>query len=113
MNIILVLIAVLLSSFLFTFLAIIVASLTKSLNSFIVGAIPVEIIAFLPSIFYLFNLLPKGFLFLHPGIATIMILQNNKSMIILSILSLILYNLLAFFLCKKVVNKCIKKSGGN
>lgn len=62
----LVLTGTFLSSIVFTLLGIIIATKITSLNQFILSTIPVEIIAFIPAILYLFDITPDFFR-IYPG----------------------------------------------
>ncbi len=110
-NIIGVFLAVVFSSLLFSICAIIVAVKTESLNSFMLGTTPFEIVICLPAILYLFGVLKSDLWVIHPGVAAIVMLTEKQNLWVCCIISLCIWNLIAFVFCQKAVSKYMQHLG--
>ena len=102
------------SSFLFSMGGLFVATKTRSLNQFIIGSIPVEIFVSTPGFLFAFNLLKSPLWIFHPGVASMNLLfkESSVSRILLSLLSLLIWNVAVFFLTRHAVNKMFRELGG-
>lgn len=107
-----VFLSVVLSSLLFSLCAIVVSVKTESLNSFMLGTVPFEIVICLPAFFYLLGLLKSDLWLIHPGISAIILLTENQTLWIYCIGSLVFWNLLAFGICHKLVSVSMQHLGG-
>ena len=111
-NIVGVILAVVLSSFLFSLCAIIVSVKTESLNSFMLGTIPFEMLLCLPAILYQFRVLKSDLWIIHPGVSAIVLLSDKNNLWFFSIISLCLWNVIAFVFSHKAVTGYMQHLGG-
>lgn len=108
----LVLLGVSFSSILFSLCGLIVGVNIKSLNSFTIATVPFEIILCVPSLLYFFGVLTSKLWLLHPGVAAVILIRGNQNLSGIALLTLILWCVPAFFLCKKAVHKSFCKMEG-
>lgn len=109
-NILIVVLGIALASVLFSLVNLLVASKVETLNGFLLATVPFEIIICLPSILTLFGVLKSDLWHLHPGVASICLIQG--SFCILDVVSVVSWCIIAFFFCKKAVEKSFVKLGG-
>ncbi|MDF2616584.1 MAG: ABC-type transport system, multidrug-familypermease [Sedimentibacter sp.] len=95
----------------FTLCGLIVAANISSLNQFLTTSVPIEIISFLPPIFYLFGY-DSMLMLIHPGCIIISLISgNSKHLFLLSaILSMWLVTL--YFIAHKYIRKMFQNAGG-
>lgn len=110
-NILLVFFGTAFASILFTLLGLIVAVQIKSLNQFMISVVPIEIICFVPSLFYLFDLGPDFLTFYPVNICMGMIMGQTeqfflKAVIITGVIFILLW------ITKWRVSKMWKTMGG-
>ena len=101
------------ASTLFSLLSLSIASNCKSMNSFFVKCIPFELLLMLPALFHFFGVsFPLAHL--HPGVASIYLIEGKVSLAVLYqyILSLMVWILVGLFFCYKSVNKAFAYLGG-
>lgn len=101
-----------LSSLLFSLCGLIVATKCKSINQFLIGVVPFEMVIFIPSIAYLFGACHSDWYIFHPGVATIRLLIVNEPHWLLCIISLIAWICVIYYFCYKSVKKLFLKIGG-
>lgn len=107
-----VVLSVALSSFLFSLCAIIVAVKTESLNSFMLGVVPFEIVICVPALLYLFGVIKSDLWIIHPGVSAIVLLKGNQNFWIYCVISLCLWNVAAFLISRKTVGRYMRQLGG-
>lgn len=107
-----VLLSLLLASPLFTFVGMSLACVSVSLNQFLLFSIPVELVAFVPALFYWFGGLASPLWLLTPGVAAIALLSPDTGHWLWAALSLLAWNAGAFLLCRTVVRGYFEKLGG-
>lgn len=107
-----VVMAVALSSCLFSLCAIIVAVKAQSLNSFMLGTVPFEILICVPPILYLFGVIRSEWWAMHPGVSAMMLLTGERRLWAYCALSLCLWNLAVFALCRRATGKYMWQLGG-
>ncbi len=100
------------ASVLFSMGGLFVASKTRSLNQFIICSLPIE---FFISVGFLtaFGKLKFCLWIIHPGVAAMQLLFSENEIVIsfASILSLVIWNVVVFFLTKRAVNKMFSSLG--
>lgn len=101
------------SSVLFSLVGLLVASKVETLNGFMLATVPFEIIICLPPILYLFGVLKSSLWNFHPGVAAINLIQGNNNYIIVDFISVFVWCVIVFFVCKKAVEKSFAKLGGS
>ena len=111
-NVIGVVLSVALSSFLFSLCAIIVAVKTESLNSFMLGVVPFEIVICVPALLHLFGVIKSDLWIIHPGVSAMMLLTGRQNLWIYGVISLCLWNAAAFLTCRKAAGKYMRFLGG-
>lgn len=104
--------SVLLSSVLFTLLGMIAACGSDSLNRFLILTIPIELVAFIPALFYWFGSIQSPLWLLHPGVATVALLAESTSLWPPAAASLLAWDALAFWLCRRTVERYFIGLGG-
>lgn len=98
-----VLLGTFLSSVLFTLLGLIIASKITGLNQFLLAAVPVEILAFLPAALHLFGVTP-AFLRIYPANVCMDLIAGRACGVIGLLFTAALIGLLYFAACK-----CVQK----
>lgn len=111
-NIVLSLIGVALSSVLFSLCGLLVSTRIQSLNSFMIATIPFEIVICVPAVLYFLKMIKNDWWIAHPGIAAIRLISGNSNLWYLSFCSMIMWMLLIYFVCKKLVRKSFSTMGG-
>lgn len=101
-----------LASILFSLCGLSIGSNIKSLNGFLVMTIPFELVLCLPAILYLFNVIESGLWMLHPGVAAIRLISGEYQMWYLCLLSIVIWSIPVFILCKRLVRKSFISMGG-
>ncbi len=112
LNLLWIAISVMLSSALFSLCALIVSAKIQSLNSFLIASVPFEIVICVPALLYLFGVIKSSIWLLHPGVAAIALLQGNLDLWWVSTASLLLWNGIAFLVCKNAVYVYFTRMGG-
>lgn len=107
-----ILLSVSLGSILFTLLGMMVACYSASLNQFLLMSVPVEIVTLLPALFYGYGSLRSPLWLLNPGVATIALLGPDTALWLPAVLSLAVWNLLLYRVCRLVVQGYFRKLGG-
>lgn len=95
------------SSMLFSFCGLFTAMRTDTLNGFMLASVPFEILIFIPAMLNLFGVVRSPWTLLHPGVAAIALIGglDDMGLKLLCILSLAIWNVLAFLLCHRAVGK--------
>lgn len=106
-------ISIALSSILFSLCGLFVASKVNSLNEFSIFTVPFELAISLPAIFYIFGYLKDDIFILHPGIASMRLLNSSdSSLLLLCIISIVFWAGVMMFLTNKSIKKHYFKMGG-
>lgn len=99
------------ASVFFTLCGLIVGANIRSMNQYVLATVPFEIISFLPMITYLLGI--RSTLWnLHPCYAIIDLLSGNFKQIPLKLISILLWNLIAWYFAKSSVDKMFQRLGG-
>lgn len=104
--------AIICASALFSMCGLISAVGSKSLNGFMISVIPFEMIICLPAILYVFNIISSDLWIIHPGVAAMRLIMGNTQLWYLSIISTILWILIAFIVCRKFIKRYFEELGG-
>lgn len=110
-NLPLCLLAMALSSFLCSACGLIAAERSRSLNQFVIFAVPFELILCLPPVLLLFGH-ESPWLMLHPGVAAVWLIYGDAPNPLLCLLSLVLWCIPALLLCRKSVKRYLTSAGG-
>ncbi|MBP1926615.1 fluoroquinolone transport system permease protein [Sedimentibacter acidaminivorans] len=100
-----------LGSIFFTLLGLVVASNISSLNQFFVATIPIEIICFLPPLWYLFGY-DKTFMLIHPGCIIIRFISGNSQYMLILVIILSAWIVLLYLITQKYIKKMFQSVGG-
>ncbi len=105
-------VGVALSSVLFSLCGLIVGANINSLNGFMIATVPFEIILCLPPILYLFGVIKSSLWLIHPGVAAIRLISGRIDLWQIAVVSITIWIIPAFALCKKAVAKSFVSMGG-
>lgn len=105
-NYFLTMVGILAASLIFSLCGIIVGTKINTINQYIVGTLPFEIVGFVPVIAYRIGFLwDSMWMLLHPGCAAIRLIEGDASMLCLCICSVVVWILLLYF----IAVRCVKK----
>ncbi|MFA9422509.1 MAG: ABC transporter permease [Sedimentibacter sp.] len=110
-NLFTVLIGIFLGSALFTLLGITAAANIRSLNQFIVATVPIEIISFLPPMFYMFGC-DNIFMLIHPGCIIIRFISGNNDQMLLLSFVLCFWIWVTYTVAHKYIQRMFLNVGG-
>ena len=105
------LLAAALSSFLCSACGLIAAERSRSLNQFVLLAVPFELLLCLPPALLLFGC-DSPFLMLHPGAAAVWLIYGDAPSAPLCLLSLALWCVPALCFCRKSIGRSFRQAGG-
>lgn len=101
-NLFTVVLGVFLGSAFFTLLGLIIAANTSSLNQFLAATVPVELLCFLPPLFYMFGY-DNPYMLIHPGCIIIRFIgSNSENMVFLLIVFLVWIIAIYLFVHKNI-----------
>ena len=100
-----------LGSAFFTLLGLIVAANISSLNQFLVATVPIEIISFLPPLWYLFGY-DNIFMLMHPGCIIIRFISGNSEHMLLLFIVLCLWIGAIYSIAHKYIQRMFQSMGG-
>ena len=103
--------AVVLSSFICSACGLIAARFSRSLNQFVLLAVPFEMAICLPPALLLFGF-DSPWLMLHPGVSAVWLIYGDAPNAALCLLSLFLWCIPVFVLCHGSVKRYFGKAGG-
>jgi fluoroquinolone transport system permease protein len=109
-NIACTVIGVFLSSCLFSSIGLIAAAKIKTLNQFMIAAVPAEILLDLPAIAYLFGF-NNRWLLLHPGVSAIELIGGGKYSLY-ALFILLIWTALFFIFSRLIVGRMMQSVGG-
>jgi fluoroquinolone transport system permease protein len=110
-NLLAVVSGTILGSVFFTLLGLIVASNISSLNQFFVATVPIEIIGFLPPLWYLFGY-DKIYMLIHPGCIIIRLISGNSQYMFILVLILSAWIVLLYLITQKYIKRMFQSVGG-
>ena len=110
-NLPLCILATVLSSFLCSACGLIAAERSRSLNQFVLLAVPFELVLCLPPALLLFGY-DNPLLMLHPGVAAVWLISGDAPSVPLCVLSLVLWCVPALYFCRKSIRRYFERSGG-
>ena len=105
------LIAIVLSSFICSACGLIAAERSRSLNQFVLLAVPFELGLCLPPVLLLFGY-DSPLLMLHPGVAAVWLIYGDAPNTLLCFISLVLWCIPALLFCRKSIGRYLAKAGG-
>ena len=108
----LVILGVMFSSLLFSLCGLLVATSIKTLNGFIIATIPFEIVLCFPAMLYAFGILKSTIWLIHPGVAAMRLILGVEQFWYLDILSLMIWILPVYCICKRAVVRSFIRMGG-
>ncbi len=100
------------SSILFSLCGLFVASKVSSLNYFAIVTVPFELVIMLPAILYFFGYFQSEWFICHPGIAAIRLITETGSLNVLCLISVIIWDVFVYLLCRKATVKYFRQMGG-
>ena len=100
-------------SVIFSLCGIIVGAKIQSLNQYIIWTLPFEIVGFVPVILYRIGFLwDNRLMLLHPGCAVMQLLEGNTDMVLISVISILVWSVILFWLGDVSVEKMFRFSDG-
>ncbi len=100
------------SSVLFSLGGLFIAAKTNTLNGFIIAVVPFEIFLCIPALLFLFKVIKSTWWIIHPGVAAINVISGNTKEGWFSIVSLVVWTVIAFLFCMGSVKKYFQEMGG-
>ena len=98
-------------SVIFSLCGIIVGAKIQSLNQYIIWTLPFEIVGFVPVILYRIGFLwDNRLMLLHPGCAVMQLIEGNKDMALISVISILVWSVILFWLGDVSVEKMFRFS---
>ena len=98
-------------SVIFSLCGIIVGAKIQSLNQYIIWTLPFEILGFVPVILYRIGFLwDNRLMLLHPGCAVMQLLEGNTDMVLFSVISILVWSVILFWLADLSVKKMFRFS---
>lgn len=110
-NLFIVALGTFLGSAFFTLLGLIIAANTSSLNQFLAATVPVELLSFLPPMFYFFGY-DKPYMLLHPGCIIIRFIGSNSDNMLLLFIVLLLWLMVSYLFVYNYIQKMFQSVGG-
>lgn len=112
-NYILCSIGIFAGSLIFSLCGIIVGAKIESLNQYIVWTIPFEIVGFVPVILYRIGFMQNSkMMLLHPGCGVMQLIEGNRDMALLSIISIVVWLIILSGIADLSVRKMFRDFGG-
>ena len=101
-----------LASVLFSLLGLWLACESESLNRFLLLTIPVELVVFVPALFYWYGGLSSPLWIANPGVAAILLFSDSTALRTAAVASLLLWTVLAYRICHRAVVRYFARLGG-
>lgn len=112
-NYLLCVVGIFAGSVIFSLCGVIVGSKIQSLNQYIIWTLPFEIVGFVPVILYRIGFLwDNRLMLLHPGCAVMQLIEGNKDMALISVISILVWSVILFWLADLSVKKMFRFSDG-
>ena len=100
-------------SVIFSLCGIIVGAKIESLNQYIIGTLPFEIMGFVPVILYRIGFLWNNkLLIIHTGCSVMRLIEGDTEMAVGAVASIVIWTILLFWRADISVRKMFRKSGG-
>ena len=100
-------------SVIFSLCGIIVGAKIESLNQYIIGTLPFEIIGFVPVILYRIGFMWNNkLMIIHPGCSVMRLIEGDTEMAVGAVASIVIWTILLFWRADISVRKMFRKSGG-
>lgn len=100
-------------SVIFSLCGIIVGAKIESLNQYIIGTLPFEIIGFVPVILYRIGFMwDNKLMIIHPGCSVMRLIEGDTEMAVGAVASIVIWTILLFWRADISVRKMFRKSGG-
>lgn len=100
-------------SAIFSLCGIIVGAKIESLNQYIIGTLPFEIIGFVPVILYRIGFMwDNKLMIIHPGCSVMRLIEGDTEMAVGAVASIVIWTILLFWIADISVRKMFIKSGG-
>lgn len=100
-------------SVIFSLCGIIVGAKIESLNQYIIGTLPFEIIGFVPVILYRIGFMwDNKLMIIHPGCSVMRLIEGDTEMAVGAVASIVIWTILLFWIADISVRKMFRKSGG-
>lgn len=100
-------------SVIFSLCGIIVGAKIESLNQYIIGTLPFEIIGFVPVILYRIGFMWNNkLMIIHPGCSVMRLIEGDTEMAVSAVASIVIWIILLFWRADISVRKMFRKSGG-
>ena len=100
-------------SVIFSLCGIIVGAKIESLNQYIIGTLPFEIMGFVPVILYRIGFMWNNkLMIIHPGCSVIRLIEGDTEMAVGAVASIVIWTILLFWIADISVRKMFRKSGG-
>ena len=100
-------------SVIFSLCGIIVGAKIESLNQYIIGTLPFEIIGFVPVILYRIGFMWNNkLMIIHPGCSVMRLFEGDTEMAVGAVASIVIWTILLFWRADISVRKMFRKSGG-
>ena len=100
-------------SVIFSLCGIIVGAKIESLNQYIIGTLPFEIIGFVPVILYRIGFMwDNKLMIIHPGCSVMRLIEGDTEMAVGAVASIVIWTILLFWRADISARKMFRKSGG-
>lgn len=100
-------------SVIFSLCGIIVGAKIESLNQYIIGTLPFEIMGFVPVILYRIGFMwDNKLMIIHPGCSVMRLIEGDTEMAVGAVVSIVIWTILLFWIADISVRKMFRKSGG-
>ena len=100
-------------SVIFSLCGIIVGAKIESLNQYIIGTLPFEIMGFVPVILYRIGFMWNNkLMIIHPGCSVMRLIEGDTEMAVGAVASIVIWTILLFWRADISVRKMFRKSGG-
>lgn len=100
-------------SVIFSLCGIIVGTKIENVNQYIVGTLPFEIVGFVPVIAYRAGFMwDNSIMLIHPGCAVVRLIEGDKSTMIFSLLSVLVWTGILYMLALLSTRKMFETAGG-
>ena len=100
-------------SVIFSLCGIIVGAKIESLNQYIIGTLPFEIMGFVPVILYRIGFMWNNkLMIIHPGCSVMRLIEGDTEMAVGAVASIVIWIILLFWIADISVRKMFRKSGG-
>ncbi|SCZ81359.1 fluoroquinolone export ABC transporter permease subunit [Pseudobutyrivibrio xylanivorans] len=111
-NYFLCMLGILTGSVLFSLCGVIVGTMVNTLNQYILGTVPFELVGFAPVIAYRAGLMwDNSLMLIHPGCAAMRLIEGKANMLVMSLISLAVWICILYVIANKCVVRMYKRVG--